>query len=711
MNKRWIPRLPVMLLAALLIGFTAAGQKNNEAEVLLQAAAQKATVEGNLQEAIRLCQQILTEHPDNRPAAAKALIQIGECYEKLGKEEALKAYERVLSEYADQSEQVQLARSRLAALAGSGPTTLTTRMLDNPPADAPKGAPSPDGRYLSFWDWRTGNLAVRDLQSGKDRTITTEGNSWGENVPVFQEAGVSTWSPDGKQIAYVWNISSGAQYADFAVELRVVGLDGGKPRVLSRYDDVEALGSLDWSADGKQIVALIRKSRAQQLAIISVADGSTRILADIKERIIYPTTIRFSPDGRYAAYESTLDNTFPERDIFLISIGTGQVTPLIQHPADDYLLGWSQDGRWIALASDRTGTLGLWVAGISGARTEGEPRLLKAGIAPILPLGLTREGALYYGVVRAAEDIYVADLDPKTGKVNGPPRKVVERFEGGNFQPSYSPDGKFLAYASRRGNSPYPTNVGNALCIRSIDTGQERVFYREILKLGLQGVLGPKWYPGGLHIVFGSSRGVYRIDLKTSEITHIYSTGPDEVGMDLQVSPGGEVFLARGYRKKDFSQMVVRNMETGEEQEIYRFPRFELRIRIAVSSDGRWLAFLNNGQDTVRTLRIIPAVGGTARDIWDFGKVEPGAPSQDLAWSHDGRYILFNEPNTIDTARDLWRIPVEGGVPEKMGLQKSGGIRPITVRPDGRQLAFASRGAPSTASEIWVIENFLPEPK
>ena len=71
MNKQWIPRLSVMLLAVLLIGFTTAVQKNNEAEVLLQAAAQKATVEGDLQEAIRLCQQILVEYPNNRTAGAK----------------------------------------------------------------------------------------------------------------------------------------------------------------------------------------------------------------------------------------------------------------------------------------------------------------------------------------------------------------------------------------------------------------------------------------------------------------------------------------------------------------------------------------------------------------------------------------------------------------------------------------------------------------
>jgi len=60
---------------------------------------------------------------------------------------------------------------------------------------------------------------------------------------------------------------------------------------------------------------------------------------------------------------------------------------------------------------------------------------------------------------------------------------------------------------------------------------------------------------------------------------------------------------------------------------------------------------------------------------------------------------------------DLWRIPVEGGIPEKIGLQRSWGMFDLTVRPDGRQLSFAGRGGASTDSELWVLENFLPEIK
>jgi Tol biopolymer transport system component len=692
-------KVSIVIIVGLLVALSAAMAPPQSGHDLFQKALVKERTEGNLEGAIQLYQRIVREFSNDRPVAAKALLQIGQCYEKLGKDEARKAYERLLRDYADQAEQVKVARSRLAALAGPSPTTLTARRLENPPADAQGSTVSPDGHYLSFWDWQTEDLAVRDLQTGKDRRLTNESTSW---------AGKPTWSPDGKQVAFAWYIGSGAESA---AELRLVGRDGGKPRVLSHYGRGEELGSIDWSPDGKQILASTsRENGPRQMVLISTADGSTRVLTDMK-REIYPTTMRFSPDGRYAVYDDLPDDTSPERDIFLMAIDSAQVTPLIQHPADDYLLGWSADGKWIAFASDRTGALGLWVVGMSGGKTQGEPQLVKPGIDRILPIGLTRQGALYYGVVRATEDVYIADLDPKTGKVTGSPRKAIERYEGGNFSPSYSPDGKYLAYVSRRGNSPYPTNRGNALCIRSLDTGQERVFYREIWKLGLRYINGPQWSPDGRFISFAGSEGisptgVYRIDLQTGEITRILRIGPDERLSDGEYGPDGKHFFARGNTKEGFSQIVVRDLESGEERELYRFPTLERGSRIALSPDGRWLSFENAGRGGVRSLRIMPASGGDAKEIWSFGETKAGG---DHMWTPDGRYIVFSAPEPSDLrVWDLWRIPVEGGKPEKMGLQKRWGIFPITIRPDGRRIAFANRGGASTDSEVWVLENFLP---
>jgi Tol biopolymer transport system component len=375
------------------------------------------------------------------------------------------------------------------------------------------------------------------------------------------------------------------------------------------------------------------------------------------------------------------------------------------------------DGQWLIFASDRTGDLGLWVVSLSGTEIQGEPRLIKPGIERILPVGLTREGALYYGVVRATEDVYTVDLEPTTGKVTSPPRKLVESYEGGNFTPSFSKDGKYLAYVSRRGNSPYPTNMGNALCIRSLDTGKEQVFYREIWRLGLKYIGGPKWSSDGRDIIFfgaseNSVSGEYHIDLTTGEISRIYLCKPDERLSGGVTGPDDKLFSARINLGTGISEIVMRDLQSGEEKELFRYERVERGIRIALSPDAQWLCFSNAGWGGIRSLNILPASGGEVKEIWNFGEIERGTPGIHPMWSQDGKYILFSAPDLSNMrVWDLWRVPVEGGKPEKTGLQRSWGIFNLTISPDGRKLAFAGRGGASTDSELWVLENFLPEIK
>ena len=85
--KRW--ERAVYTVVVLLVGLIASVQlqanNNQKAEMLLQEAEHKASLEGDLEQAIQLCEQILSEHKGNRTVAANALIQMGNCYDKLGR--------------------------------------------------------------------------------------------------------------------------------------------------------------------------------------------------------------------------------------------------------------------------------------------------------------------------------------------------------------------------------------------------------------------------------------------------------------------------------------------------------------------------------------------------------------------------------------------------------------------------------------------------
>jgi len=685
-----------------------AAQESQTAEVLLGAALHQEEVEGDFEGAIETYKEILTRFPDNRQLAAEAQFRMGRCYEKLGRTEAKKAYEAVLSKYADQSKFAAMARKRLDAMTVPGPPTMTARMLENPPPDSPGCAVSPDGRFLTFNDGRTGDLVIRDLRTLEDRFLTDEGTEGEEEAAVRQWAEGSVWSPDGREIAYVWNIQSDTAQT----ELRGVGVDGGRPRIISRHEkSIQEMGSFAWSPDSKHIAATLN-SGSLNIVLISTDDGSIRTLVELKQEI-FPTNKAFSPDGRHIACDRLPEKTSPERDIYLISIDSGREIPLIQHPADDYLLGWSRDGRWLVFASDRTEALGLWVVGMSGNRIDGEPILVRPGIERILPVGLTNQGSLFYGVVRATEDIFAVDMDPETGKVAGSPRKAIEHYEGGNFTPSYSPDGEHLAYVSRRGNSPYPTNVGNALCIRTWATGEERVFYKEIWRLGLRHIAVSGWSPDGRSVIFRGSPGIYpnglyRIDLETDEINRIVSLSPDERTPGGIFGPEGRCYFVRANIKDRYTQILCRDLTSSQERELYRQTGAE-RIGIALSPDGRRLSFANAGWGGTRSLNIIPISGGETREIWNFGETKRGMPPISHIWSPDGRSILFSSPDPEDMRIwNLWRIRIHGGQPEKTGLQTKWGLWDLTMHPNGRGLLFAGRGGPSTDSELWVLENFLP---
>ncbi len=232
--------LAVAILAGLLVPLATA-QKDDQAEVLMEAAQQKQLVEGQLEEAIQLYKRVVQEHAGNRAVAAKALLEMGQCYEKLGNTEARKAYELVLRDYADQSESVAQARARLAALVGHGRSSsselVTRRVWAGPDVDV-LGSVSPDGRYLSCIDWTTGDLAIRDLATGKMRRLTSEGSS--------TDIRGSAISPDGKEVAYNWFTKDGL------LELRVVRLDGSGLRILYSNKEVFPFPH-DWSPDGKYI--------------------------------------------------------------------------------------------------------------------------------------------------------------------------------------------------------------------------------------------------------------------------------------------------------------------------------------------------------------------------------------------------------------------------------------------------------------------------
>jgi Tol biopolymer transport system component len=582
------------------------------------------------------------------------------------------------------------------------------RKILKDPGVGVEGAPSPDGKYLSYVDWETGDLAIYEIATRKKRRLTNKG-SWDESDECAQF--YSRWSPDGKQIAYQWY--NGKGYND----LRIIGLGGSDPRILFSNKEVNWTHVYDWSPDGKQILAYFEKKEGigwiTQIVLVSATDGSVRVLKTFDGG--WPENMCFSPDGRYIVYDFPQKKDSKERDIYLLSSDGIREIPAVEHPSHNELLGWTPDGKHIIFASDRNGTLGLWIMKVADGKPQGTPSLVKSSMGSIKPLGFSSNGSFYYGTSQKQNNIYIAELDPESGNILATPKKMSTRFEGYNQTPVYSPDGKYLAYVSRRfplTNFPDYTIAqigGNILCIKSLETGKEREILPDLDRFSF-----PCWSPDGNSIIVKDvekGAGYHQIDIQTGKVTPVLKPD-DNLGFrekSHEVSSDGKtIFYVRHDKESMIDQILIRNLESGTEKEIYRS---DAPLNISLSPDGQWLAIQENFfmSEETPSLNVIPSGGGESRELCKFEDgidMHAGAP---FTWTADGKYILFTMKTNQkdDTSGELYRIPVEGGEPEKLGLELNGFIINLSVHPDRRHITFSSSEDP--VAEIWVMENFLPE--
>jgi Tol biopolymer transport system component len=674
----------VALGVALSPGYAPGQSKDTRAEVALQAAIKKEAVDGDLKGAIEQYRKLAQGR--DRAVAAKALVRMGECYEKLGDAESRKAYERVLRDYTDQTGAVAEARARLAALKSGGPPAITVRRVRAPNADF-FGAPSRDGAYLTFRDDSSEEVAICDLATGQTRSLT-------KHQSVWESAYRSMPSPDGKQVAYTWD-------RDGTYELRVVGLEGTEPRVLYSKAGMSWVAPSDWSPDGKSILAVLdREDGTSQMALVSVRDGSVRVLKTFDGHA--PGRPRFSPDGRYIAYAFPQRPESVEQDIFVLALDGERETPLIQHPANDGFLDWTPDGKGILFRSDRTGTMGLWWTQVAEGKSQGTPVLVKPGVGPnFSPMGFTRNGSYYYGVKTRMNDVYIAELDLATGKLISAPGMATQRFVGSNYRPDWSPDGRELIFLSQRGDGAWGPG---ALCVRSTASGEVRE-----LASKLNRVAWVRWSPDGRSLLASGQHptgefGRFRIDVQTGDFERIVKT---TFGWSQAWSRDGKAIFLHGTNSAtNRSTIVVRDLETGQEKELHSIAKGSSNYAgsLVLSRDGRQLAFeVSESGSTM--IKVMPAAGGEARELLrGDGSLMRNADGT-IVWAPDGRSVLFARQTSRGSSKtELWSISVQGGEPRKLELTAEN-MRDLSVHPDGRHIAFT---AGQGRSEVWVMENFLP---
>ena len=70
-----------------------------------------------------------------------------------------------------------------------------------------------------------------------------------------------------------------------------------------------------------------------------------------------------------------------------------------------------------------------------------------------------------------------------------------------------------------------------------------------------------------------------------------------------------------------------------------------------------------------------------------------------LTWTPDQRHLLF-----ADAEGTLWRVPVNGGAREPLGVSAPPQIQGLNVQPDGRGLYFTASGGVESCGTLGAGE-------
>jgi dipeptidyl aminopeptidase/acylaminoacyl peptidase len=214
-------------------------------------------------------------------------------------------------------------------------------------------------------------IASKPNAQVEPRTLTIE------KLYMTRQVGRSTWSPDGKSIAFISNMSG-------RNNLWLVPAEGGWPVQLTVSDQRQTAPA--WSPDGKWIAYQSDFQGDEQWDIFLVSPKTGRVVNLTQTREIAEMNPTWSPDGRYLAYEvKPKTSAAYEIDVYDMAmrevkhITTG--TPQDRGNSDPI---WSKDGKYIVYTQEQAkGTdSNIFIADVATEKStlltphEGEQRYL-----------------------------------------------------------------------------------------------------------------------------------------------------------------------------------------------------------------------------------------------------------------------------------------------------------------------------------------------
>jgi eukaryotic-like serine/threonine-protein kinase len=525
------------------------------------------------------------------------------------------------------------------------------------PGDKGYPAFSPDGSEVAFsWKGRGGsgysNIYVQLVGTSTPLRLTN----------AAADDSFPTWSPDGHFVAFLRTARQEQAYY-------IIPALGGPERKLRVGYENPFQGGISWSPDGRYLAVADQASSdvPQVIGFISVESGE-RLDSRIQMPGAFVAYPAFSPDGKYLAFVS--GSGFLSHDIYVTAVTRGKPRALTAVHSQLLGLAWTSDSKQLVFASNHQGVETLWRVPFSGGDPEPVSVAADYAFGPTISLHGNR-----LAFVRTAVDtnLWKASLSPGDHR----PVRVVDSTKEDN-DPSFSPDGTHIAFASDRSGSfeiyVCAADGSNPIQLTSMRTSATGT---------------PRWSPDGKQISYDSTQQGH------SDIYVISSEG----GRPRRLTSGPYDNATANWSHD--GHWIYFTSERPGAYELWKIPsQGGTAVQVtrmggdwpAESWDGKFLYYGRDGkiwrrdlQDGIET-RVTDAPSPVGSDNRLCGKdiCSVDRPS--------GRFVRYDT-----TAKTRHFTSVDLGPPADTDFG-------IDVSPDGRWLVYSR--ADSIQSDIMLVDNF-----
>ncbi|MDE2943901.1 MAG: amidohydrolase family protein [Gemmatimonadota bacterium] len=367
---------------------------------------------------------------------------------------------------------------------------------------------SPDGESLAYASDRgLGAIIVRE-SGGSTRVVA---RSAGAISPA--------WSPDGSRIAYsaVVQGQTGLWVADAGAA------GGGGAATPTRLTEEGAdvfpfrpmwMGEIAYTGDGRIRRVSVDGAPGADIPFEATFAFTRRdyeraprsFEAGEPEPVQGIVAPAVSPDGRRIAFTALgdlwlLDTEADEAE------AAGGATPrrLTDDPFVDLMPAWSRDGSRLAYASDRAGSLDIWVRDMATG-TETRATTEPGGeVGPVFsPAG---DRIVFTSVMGLQAAVQVVDL--ATGELT-----TIRNDLFAPSRPSFSPDGRTIAMSVLSQYSSRFREGRNEILLQPLDGGEtRRVTAADHENMGVRALDGPVWSPDGRRMAYASEGVLWMVEV------------------------------------------------------------------------------------------------------------------------------------------------------------------------------------------------------